>query len=218
MRECSETLAPEMTSRESEQLTLTLKLHNLPGKHLEIGTAAGGTLCTMMRAYPSSTRPPFVVVDTMAYFPNQLRTVRQNLNDHGMDPSSVDFRVMPSSAAYASSLVHNETFSFILIDGAHKIRYVMEDLRWAALLEAGGILCLHDYSSKHPDVTKAVDRFLRNNRHYQVVDHVDSLLLLRKQATTTKIEVRASDRLYAMAWAPVLQMQRSIQKRTGRRT
>lgn len=217
MRACSETLESEMQAEESDLLREALQSHNLTGKHLEIGTAAGGTLCHMVQSYPADARPQFVVVDPMGYFPDQLKTVRSNLSTHGIDPDTVDFRVMPSEAAYASSLVHGERFSFILVDGVHKIRYVMDDLRWGALLDEGGLLCIHDYGCHLPDVTLAVDRFLRRNRQYQKVDHARSLLVLRKVATTEREEVRGSDRLYAMAAAPLLQLQRSIRKRLNRR-
>ncbi|OYW22698.1 MAG: hypothetical protein B7Z55_04335, partial [Planctomycetales bacterium 12-60-4] len=79
MRACATTLAAEMTPAEHELLLATLRGLGGHGLHLEIGTAAGGTLCAMLGAFSDASRPPFVVVDPMRYFPQQLDLVRKNL-------------------------------------------------------------------------------------------------------------------------------------------
>src|ERR1700687_1759576 len=96
MRASAITLEPEIPKNELARLVALLHAERLKGAHLEIGTAAGGTLRELMRAYPDETRPRFVVVDPMTYFPDQLAKVRRNLKDAGLDPERVDFRVAKS--------------------------------------------------------------------------------------------------------------------------
>ena len=65
MRACATTLAPEVTEKELNALTGLLETSGLDAPHLEIGTAAGGTLKAMMGVYEDGVRPAFVVVDPM---------------------------------------------------------------------------------------------------------------------------------------------------------
>ena len=71
-RACATTLQPEMSEEELSALANWVGGIGSNGKYLEIGTAAGGTLSFMMNCFDAGTRPRFVVVDTMAYFDNQL--------------------------------------------------------------------------------------------------------------------------------------------------
>lgn len=66
------TLDPEMTDEELSGLEGWLQTAGLTGVHLEIGTAAGGSLCFMMNLYSDADRPRFSVIDTMSYFKDQL--------------------------------------------------------------------------------------------------------------------------------------------------
>ena len=83
----------------------------------------------------------------------------------------------------------NERFDFVLIDGSHKVRAVMSDLRWSRLVNVGGIICLHDYSARFLGVQMAVNHFLRRNRNYQRIALAGSLLALRKSALATNREI-----------------------------
>src|SRR5581483_249024 len=105
MRACATTLQPEMSPQEHAFLLHLLQSHGKTGRHLEIGTAAGGTLCAMLNAFAPAHRPPFSVVDPMRYFPDQLGTVRRNLMAHGLDPDGVDFRVGTSEELFPSASV-----------------------------------------------------------------------------------------------------------------
>lgn len=213
VRSTAHTLAPEMAPEELACLTELLRRHQFAGRHLEIGTAAGGTLCEMLRCFPADRTPPFVVVDTMRYFPDQLEIVRGNLRDHGLDPAAVDFRVATSDAAFRQAEAASESYDFMLIDGAHKIRYVMQDLRWTRLLSVGGRVCFHDYAPRCPGVVYAVDHFLNSHANYRRVTLVGSLLVLEKIAAATTPEVGWTDQLWANLWSPWLQLQASIRKR-----
>ena len=212
MRACATTLESEMSPEERGFLLDLLRREAFPGPHLEVGTAAGGTLCEMMRCFDDEHRPPFVAVDRMTYFPNQLDLVRKNLEQHDLDPQQVDFRVATSSQAFQQSVRKKETFDFILIDASHKILGVMADLRWTRLLNVGGIVCLHDYSPREPGVQLAVDRFLKSHVNYDILGQAGTLLALRKIERRFLREVSPLDRAYGVAWYLPLEASRRFRK------
>jgi predicted O-methyltransferase YrrM len=206
----------EMAPDEVEFLCTLLAEGPARGGHVEIGTAAGGTLCAMMGAFTPTACPPFVVVDPMTYFPDQLEVVQANLRGHGLDPSGVDFRVGTSDAVFARAEAEGERFDFILIDAAHKIRYVMQDLRWARLLNPGGLLCLHDYCEAHKGVMWPVDRFVRRNPQFIRERCVHRLLALRRESDAP-VCITGWDQCWAAAWSLPLQWGASLGKRLGRK-
>lgn len=201
MRQCAKTLAAEMTIAEHHLLISSLLSLNGHRPHLEIGTAAGGTLCAMLSAIPADTRPPFVVVDPLKYFPNQLETVHRNLIEHRIDPSTVEFRAMKSVKALRESERRGEQFDFILVDGCHKIQSVTSDLKWSRQLAVGGLICFHDYLPIYPGVKMSVDRFLRKHKNYTIAGHADSLLVMRKISPSPSLEIDMSDELFARFWS-----------------
>jgi predicted O-methyltransferase YrrM len=215
MRASATTLEPEVSENELARLVALLRAERLNGAHLEIGTAAGGTLRALMAAYPDKARPRFVVVDPMTYFPDQLAKVRRNLADADIDPDRVDFRVSKSWPALREARRAGETFSFIFVDGAHKLRYVTEDLGWAGLLEPGGVVCFHDYGPAERGVTMAVDRFLARHPNYAVVDRVERLLIVRKLGPG-RGEVGPWERVRAWAIGVYLQLATGVRKRLAR--
>lgn len=202
-----------MAPEELACLTALLRRLQFSGLHLEIGTAAGGTLCEMLKCFPPDRLPPWVVVDPMGYFPDQLEIVRGNLRDHGLSPAAVDFRIATSAAAFQQAAAAGESYDFMLIDGAHKIRYVMQDLRWTRLLAVGGRVCFHDYAPRCPGVMRAVDQFLAGHDNYRRGTLAGSLLVLEKTAVSATPEVGWPDLLWANLWSPWLQLQASLRKR-----
>ena len=207
------TLAPEMTGEELSGLREWSQSANLIGRHLEIGTAAGGTLCFMMDCFEANARPEFAVVDTMGYFDGQLDIVKRNLSQNGLDSRQVDFRVMSSDAAFARAEAEGERFDFILVDASHKIRHVMADLRWLCLLNVGGLACFHDYTARFKGVRWPIDRFLHRNPQFSRVGLSGSLLCIRRDTTSAQPEVTSCDRVWALLWSPILQLDLSLQKR-----
>jgi predicted O-methyltransferase YrrM len=217
MKGCATSLKPQMSDAEQSLLLGLLKSGKARGPHLEVGTAAGGTLCAMMRCYSDAERPRFAVVDRMTYFVDQLATVKSNLTAHELDPSTVDFRVNSSTTAFSQAEKQGDRFDFILIDAGHKVMDVLRDLRWARLLNVGGILCLHDYdrSLAHRGVLVAVDRFLSRCPNYERVGYADSLLAVKKKEAGP-LEISAADLAYgALVWLP-LRITRTWAK-TGKR-
>lgn len=215
-RPCATTLESEMTPQELAGLKQWIQSGRRAGRHLEIGTAAGGTLCFMMKCFEEGERPSFSVVDTMSYFADQFSLVQKNLSQHGLKPEAVEFRVMTSDEAFAKAEAAGDRFSFILVDASHKIRHVMNDLRWLRLLEPGGLVCFHDYSPAFKGVVWPVDRFLQRNPHFSRIGIAGTLLCIRKDRQGQAREVSLADSLWAGFWSPVLQIDLSLKKRMKR--
>jgi predicted O-methyltransferase YrrM len=188
----------------------------LTGPHLEIGTAAGGTLKELILSYPEGKRPPFVVVDPMSYFPDQMTIVRRNLSSAGIDPDTIEFRIGKSWPMFQRAEQKGERFSFIFIDGSHKIHHVTEDLAWTRLLDVGGIVCFHDYAPRFPGVMEPVDRFLSNYPEYKIFSREESLLIVQKSAASPRREISAWDRVRARGVNVFHQLRASVQKRNSR--
>jgi hypothetical protein len=212
-RSSATTLKPEMTDEELACLKSRVQMVRRKGEYIEIGTAAGGTLCFMLQCLADKPCSRFVVVDTMQYFEDQLKIVEKNLANHGLDAGKVDFRVMSSNAAFDRAKAGGERFDFILVDASHKIRHVMADLRWLSLVNIGGLACFHDYTPKFKGVCWPIDRFLGRNPQFSRVGLEGSLLCIRREEDSLRREVSWSDRLWALLWSPILQLDLSLQKR-----
>lgn len=216
MRPCAETGQSEMTHCELALLVDVMRSSDLRGAHLEVGTAAGGTLWRMMRCYDDQDGPQFVVVDPMTYFPGQLEKVRENLSKHGVDPDEVEFRLMLSEEAVELAESREETYDFIFIDGSHKIRRVVEDLRWLERLNVGGVVAFHDYTPRLRGVKLAIDHFLKSHPEFVVIGKAETLLILKKQEAMSRQAVSSLDRMRAFLWAPLLQLELSLRKKWRR--
>jgi predicted O-methyltransferase YrrM len=212
MRECATTLAAEMSTAEHQLLVESLVSLSGQGLHLEIGTAAGGTLCAMMAAFPADKCPKFVVIDPLKYFPNQLETIQRNLRDHHLDASKVEFRASSSAKAFPKAAAQHDEFDFILVDGCHRISSVMLDLKWTRLLKAGGLICFHDYKPKFPGVQMSVDRLLRRHPNYVIEGQADSLLVVRKRSASRSVEIDLSDEWFARFWSVSHRVTRKLKR------
>jgi hypothetical protein len=217
MRQCATTLQSEISYAEMDSLLDVLSRKKFKEAHLEIGTAAGGTLCQLNCFYRKNVglNPLFVVVDPLGYFPNQFEIVCQNLEKHGIDPAEIKFLKSSSKVAFLSVSADPPDLDFILVDGNHKIRYVTEDLRWARFLRVGGILCAHDYSPSHPGVYLSLKRFLKKHKNYKILSQVETLLIIEKSEPTPSgvLEISFWDRLLATLRAPLFQLKASLVKR-----
>ena len=218
MRECATDLGPEMTEPELQSLLNALSKARFAEVHLEIGTAAGGTLCRLMQFYQEKdTRVPlFMVVDPMQYFPNQFEVVGRNLKENGIDPDEIEFLKSSSAEAFRQKASSSLKLSFILVDGNHKIRYVTEDLRWARFLEPGGLLCLHDHTPRFPGVCLNVKRLLRKHPNYEILSQTETLLILKKTRPSDSLEISVLDQFWATCLGPWFQLKASIRKRLKR--
>ena len=215
MRECATTLDSELSGNELASLIDILVHKKLKGIHLEIGTAAGGTLCKLMCSYRHELDfcPKFIVVDPLKYFPNQYEKVLENLSNHNLASSSVEFIQSNSNEAFCAFSQTPRPLDFILIDGNHKANYVMKDLRWAKYLNVGGIVCMHDYGMLQKGVKLTTDRFLGANPNYKILKKVNKLLIIEKIAQSSTEEVRTIDILYSSFISLKLQFEKSFKKR-----
>ena len=215
MRRCAITLESEISDLERNALLDVLKEFTLKCTHLEIGTAAGGTLCEIYDFYKSTDReiPNFWVVDPMKYFPNQIDIVNDNLISHGVDLLKVRFLRSISSVAINEAFIENPEFDFIFIDGSHKRKYVTQDLIWTRFLKKGGILCAHDYSPKFPGVYKSIDLFLKKYKNYKLISVTETLAIIKKEDTTKKSEITNMMILASMIDGIIQQIRSSIHKR-----
>lgn len=215
MRDCATTLDSELSSNELANLIDILVHKKLKGIHLEIGTAAGGTLCKLMCSYRDKLHscPKFIVVDPLKYFPNQYEKVMENLSNHHLGSSSVEFIQSSSNEAFFAFSRTPRPLDFILIDGNHKANYVMKDLRWAKYIDVGGILCLHDYGVLQKGVKLTTDRFLSKNLNYKILKQVDKLLIIEKIAKSSTDEVGFIDICYSAIISQKLQLEKSFNKR-----
>ncbi|MCE2825753.1 MAG: class I SAM-dependent methyltransferase [Verrucomicrobium sp.] len=212
-RPVATTLASELAPDELACLLDEAQKANRGGRFLEIGTAAGGTLCQLINCLPADRRPPIVVVDPMAYFRNQLEAVRTNLTRHGINPDTVDFRVGTSAAAFPRAAAAGEQYDFILVDGAHKSVPVTQDLRWTRLLRPGGVVCFHDYCDAFKGVKWNVDRLVRRHPTYRLEKVVSHLAVVRKLSESPTPEGGTLDLIWAGLLSPLLQWERSYRKR-----
>jgi len=212
MRQSATSMESELRPAELAALQALLKSAQLRGTHLEVGTAAGGTLKELLLCY-APPRPRFIVVDSFRYFPDQKEIVADNLRNAGLDPGDVDMRPMDSESALAAATAAGEEFDFILIDANHQARHVISDLRWAKLLRPGGYLCLHDYGPGFPGVMWATDRFLANNRNYRRVSLTMSLMVIQKNEMSRRDEVSAADLVLGKILTPLHKLRHSIRKR-----
>ena len=210
MRRSAITLESEISDMERNGLFAVLKNLALKGTHLEIGTAAGGTLCEIYNFYKSTGGkvPNFWVVD-------QLNIVKTNLISHGVNLASIRFLESISSVAIKNAYIENPAFDFILIDGSHKRKYVTQDLIWTRFLKKGGILCAHDYSPRFPGVQKSIDLFLKKYKNYKLISVTESLIVIRKMDATKSREITNMMMLTAAIGGFIQQISSSINKRVS---
>jgi predicted O-methyltransferase YrrM len=212
MRPSALDMTSELSAAELAALRSLLGRAGLRGAHLEVGTAAGGTLREMMLCY-ARPRPRFVAVDPFRYFPDQKAIVLRNLASTGIGPAEAELRQSDSDAALRAATAAGERFEFILIDANHGARHVIRDLRWADLLSPGGYLCLHDYG-RFPGVTWAANRFLRRNSNVRWIALEDSLVVIQKIADAPGRGVGAIDILLGEFLSLIHRLSRSLKKRT----
>lgn len=213
-------LSSELGEGELAALREAVSLHSRDGKILEIGTAAGGTFVEMVDAARISGAPEaagFVVVDTFEYFTGHLDIWRKNLEEHGIDPDSVDVRRGDSYAIFKESACESgEEYSFILIDASHQLKNMIRDLRWLERLKAGGGAAFHDYSELFPGVQIAVRTLLSRNKNYRAIRLVDTLLFIEKTAASKGREIPPVTIFARTMHSRFLSLKRSAMKRLKR--
>lgn len=67
----------------------------------------------------------------------------------------------------------------LFIDGSHKYDDVSDDLFYWSKLTFGKI-AIHDTAGHHPDVTRALADFMRDNEQWTIVQQVDAIAVLER--------------------------------------
>lgn len=216
VRASATTLESECTEEERGLLRRVLNSHGLRDRHLEIGTAAGGTLKELIGLYADcEATPQFCVIDPLTYYPNQREIIDRNLSGAGIDPQSVTFWQGVTGDFLARERQNGGRFDFVFIDGDHRAYPVTVDLQWGDLVNVGGFICLHDSSPKFPGVTWAIARFLRNCPEFEMVGQEGTLVALRKLSERGRVCVTRTDLVAAWWWQLRYKWARSLRKRLG---
>ena len=216
-RPSATTLEPECTAEERALLMETLKNSAFSGAHLEIGTAAGGTLKEMMGQYAPDARPDFFVIDPLTYYPDQENIITRNLISAGIDPNLVTFWKGVTQDFIDPARASGQMFDFVFIDGDHRHYYVTVDLQWADCVTKGGVIALHDHGAAFPGVGWAIDTFLAHNSDFKIEARAGSLTILRRIAVTKRPAVTAADLRHARRVHLMFRWKRSLKKRLGLR-
>lgn len=217
VRASAVTLESECSLAERALLCRILQGSGFSGKHIEIGTAAGGTLKELINSYPDKEeRPAFCVIDPLTYYDDQFEKITWNLVSAGIDPDSVSFWKGTTADFLKRERVDGTSFDFIFIDGDHRHVPVMIDLQWADLVRPGGVIALHDHSDKFPGVIWSVAHFLKRNPNFSLVEKVDTLILLRKDAASSVRAVTGASIFAARLAQYLFKFKRSLRKRLGR--
>lgn len=214
-RPSATTLESECTAEERGLLMETLKNSAFSGAHLEIGTAAGGTLKEMMGQYDPHARPAFFVIDPLTYYPDQENIITRNLTSAGIDPQSVTFWKGVTQDFIGPARATGQMFDFVFIDGDHRHYYVTVDLQWADCVPAGGVIALHDHGTAFPGVGWAIDTFLAHNPDFKMEARAGSLTILRRVTVTKTPAVSAANLRHARRVHLMFRWKRSLKKRLG---
>ncbi len=216
VRASATTLESECTEAERALMQRILTTSDLKDRHLEIGTAAGGTLKELIKLYSDrGSVPQFCVIDPLSYYPNQREIIERNLVGAGIDPDSVEFWQGITLDLVTRERSIGGRFDFVFIDGDHRAYPVTVDLQWADLVNKGGFIFLHDSSPKFPGVTWAIERFLQNCPEFEKVGQEGSLVVLHKVAERSKPCVAKADLVAARWWQLRFKWARSLRKRLG---
>jgi Holliday junction resolvase-like predicted endonuclease len=205
-----------MTDDEVSAIKKAVKDSKLTGIHIEIGTAAGGTLCEILKFYQDELKvvpPHFIVIDPLTYFENQHKKICRNLQINGLSKNNITFERNKSSVAFRNLSAHAGEIDFILIDGNHKVNHFVGDLRFSRYLKAGGLLLIHDYSKGFKGIHSATNDFLNRYTNYEVLSHVDCLLILRKKSISNSLEISPLNLLSAHFCNLLDQVLNSLRKR-----
>lgn len=213
VRQSSITLESECSEAERAALRDILKNSNFTAAHMEIGTAAGGTLKELIGCYPLSQAPQFIVIDPLSYFPDQLSKIKTNLASAEIDPESVDFWQGTTETFINSDRAENLNLDFLFIDADHRHFPVLVDLAWAAKVNKGGYVCFHDDQPKFPGVGWAIRRFMSNNANFKYVTKADSLVIIKKLDSSREVNISAWDLKVASLRQTLSRLGMSLKKR-----
>ena len=209
-------LASEL--RESELRALVAVIEQMGGcEHfLEVGTAAGGTLVSVletMRSKGALADMKVSVVDTFKYFKDQKSVWEENLKKHEIATDAIQVYEVNSMQAWRAANAAQETYAVILIDAGHKLKDVIRDVRWMGLLKKGGIGAFHDYSDDFAGLKLAINIFLKINPDFAIERQVETLIFIRRKEVSSNNVMPAWIIACMTVISLIMQWKRSLHKR-----
>ncbi len=188
----------QMTLREIHELSRILLLSK-PRQAVEIGSFCGITsriLAWCLSHQSPSGRlyciDPFKTEETLSYYGSRVK--KENLGysyEEAFDHNTRDFNdVIVKLKGFSSqvSLPGDFAPSFVFIDGNHTAEGVKADIdRYVPLVPIGGYICFHDFEIGRSGTITALLQTIwpaPNKSFYNIVSHLDSLLVIRKVAET----------------------------------
>jgi predicted O-methyltransferase YrrM len=76
--------------------------------------------------------------------------------------------------------IFRHPIGLLFIDGDHTYEGVKKDLNWVDVVSKGGIIALHDYTSKYPGIVKAVNEYQETHHAMEQLPLLGSMILFRK--------------------------------------
>lgn len=139
--------------------------------YAEVGVWQGKTLFNIAKMYPGthcigidpftpSSYKNYHHCDKMAkQSKDQFSKIEYKVKWTASNYSNVE--LMVKTSIQASKQIKDNTIDMVFIDGNHDYNNTSMDIKaWLPKVKKGGVLCGHDYNTKHFAVIKAVDKCL----------------------------------------------------------
>lgn len=109
-----------------------------------------------------------------------LEVFRANIESHGLTP------IVETVVQRSYEVNWEKPIALLFIDGLHDYLNVSRDFRhFEVWVVPGGYIAFHDYADYYPDVKRFVDELLALP-DFEFVSHVQSLVVVRKVASSSK--------------------------------
>jgi len=89
----------------------------------------------------------------------------------------------PSEKVLRNRSIHRifrHPIGLLFIDGDHTYEGVKKDLEWVDVVYRGGIIALHDYTSKFPGIVKAVNEYQASHHTMEQYQLLGSMILFKR--------------------------------------
>lgn len=150
------------------------------GTILEIGSWTGGSSVALSLGSSDAGRGKIYAVD-ISFQPEYLQTLKDNNVAENVFIYQLSSQEMAVNWTYVAG--KQKKIRLLWIDGDHSYNGVTRDiLNWSRYIEEGGMIVLHDYNPKHPDVIRAVYELIIQSGEYSDFTVINGIFSARKQA------------------------------------
>lgn len=128
-----------------------------PKTYVEVGVYKGANACRVRKMW--SNTEMFLVDPWMAYYAQQNQSAHDKHYAETCEKFKDDklTKIIRKPSVEGAKEFYPNQLDIVFIDGNHKYQPVLDDIEaWYPLVRPGGVLCGHDYSPDHPEVSKAV--------------------------------------------------------------